>query len=184
MSGLGFLITFINFVDALNDWVGKICAFLVYPTMLVLVYEVVMRYGFISPTIWAHETSCMLYGAHFVLGGAYALRWGAFVNVEAIYIKFSPRTRAVMDLFTWTLFYAFVGTLLWLSAPWAWESLRVMEYSNSTWGPYVWQLKLTIPAAAFLVLLQGMTRTIKDLHFAITGRELLTGSEAPSESQV
>ena len=116
-------------------------------------------------------------------GGAYALRWGPFVNVEAIYIKFSPRTGGDGPVHR-TLFYAFVGTLLWLSAPWAWESLRVMEYSNSTWGPYVWQLKLTIPAAAFLVLLQGMTRTIKDLHFAITGRELLTGSEAPSESQV
>ncbi len=181
---MDFIIRFINFIDTLNDWVGKICAFLVYPMMLVLVYEVVMRYGFNRPTIWAHETSCMLYGAHFVLGGAYALRWGAFVNVEAIYIKFSARTRAVLDLFTWTLFYAFVGTLLWFSAPWAWDSLRVMEYASSTWGPYVWQIKLTIPLAAFLVLLQGITRTIKDLYLALTGRELVTDGAVPSESRV
>lgn len=182
MRRLGFLIKFIHFTDTLNDWVGKIFGFLVYPTMLVLVYEVIMRYGFNRPTIWAHETSCMLYGAHFVLGGAYALRWGAFVNVEAFYVLFSPRARAVIDLFTWTLFYAFVGTLFWFSLPWAWESLRMMEYSNSTWGPYVWQIKLTIPAAAFLVLLQGMTKTIKDLHLALTGRELLPSAEAQAEN--
>jgi len=66
---LNFLTGFISFVDAFNDRMGKIVAFLVYPVMLVLVYEVVMRYAFNKPTIWAHETSCMLYGAHFVLGG-------------------------------------------------------------------------------------------------------------------
>ena len=88
-----------------------------------------------------------------------------------------PRVKAVVDLFTWTLFYAFVGTMLWLSVPWAWDSLRVMEYSNSTWGPYVWQIKLLIPVSAFLVLLQGMTKTIKDLHLALTGRELIVDAE-------
>ena len=174
---LNYLIKFINFTDTLNDWVGKIFGLLVYPTMLVLVYEVVMRYGFNRPTSWAHEPSCMLYGAHFILGGAYAVRWGAFVNVDALYQYFPPRVKAVVDLFTWTLFYAFVGTMLWLSIPWAWESLRVMEYSNSTWGPYVWQIKLLIPVSAFLVLLQGMTKTIKDLHLALTGRELIVDAE-------
>jgi hypothetical protein len=66
---LRFLTGFIQFVDAMVDRIGKIASFLVYPTMLVLVYEVVMRYYFTRPTIWAHETSCMLYGAHFIIGG-------------------------------------------------------------------------------------------------------------------
>jgi len=79
---LHFLTGFIRFVDIMNDRMGKIVSFLVYPVMFVLVYEVIMRYVFNMPTIWAHETSCMLYGAHFVLGGAYALRHDAFVNVE------------------------------------------------------------------------------------------------------
>ena len=164
-------------VEKLNDRMGKLVAFLVYPTMLVLVYEVMMRYAFGRPTIWAHETSCMLYGAHFILGGAYALRHNAFVNVEVFYMKFPKRVKAIIDLFTWTMFYAFVGTLLWKSIPWAYASLRVGEYSESVWGPPLWPIKLTVPLAAFLMLLQGMTKTIKDLHFALTGRELITAAE-------
>jgi len=178
---LNFLTGFISFVDAFNDRMGKIVAFLVYPVMLVLVYEVVMRYAFNRPTIWAHETSCMLYGAHFVLGGAYALRHDAFVNVEVFYMRFSKRTKAVVDLITWTMFYAFVGVMLWKSVPWAWKSLAVMEFSDSTWGPYVWPVKWTIPFAAVFMLMQGMTKTIKDLFMALTGREIVpqTETEAP-----
>jgi len=172
------LVALVGFVDNLNDWVGRIVGFLVYPIMLILVYEVVMRYVFNRPTIWAHETSCMLYGAHFIIGGAYALRWGAFVNVEVFYQRFPLRTKAIVDLFTWTMFYAFVGTLLWKSAPWAWASLKILEYSGSPWGPPIWPIKLTIPVGATLVLLQGLTKTVKDLYIAMTGRELVVGASA------
>ncbi|MFO7599053.1 MAG: TRAP transporter small permease subunit [Candidatus Desulfacyla sp.] len=163
---------------------GKIVSFLVYPVMLVLVCEVVMRYAFNKPTIWAHETSCMLYGAHFVLGGAYALRHDAFVNVEVFYMRFSKRTQAIIDLITWTMFYAFVGVLLWKSLPWALKSLSVFEFSDSTWGPAVWPVKWTIPLAAFFMLLQGMTKTIKDAFLALTGREIATAADtkAPAEN--
>jgi len=175
---LQFLRGFVRCVDAAIDFIGKTTSFLIYPTMLVLVYEVVMRYYFTRPTIWAHETSCMLYGAHFVIGGAYALQRGAFVNVEVLYIRLSKRGRAVLDLITWTMFYVFVGTLLWKSIPWAWESFSVREFSDSTWGPYVWPIKMTIPFASLLMLLQGMTKTIKDAYLAVTGRELVVGADA------
>ncbi|MGI6783458.1 MAG: TRAP transporter small permease subunit [Aminivibrio sp.] len=169
-----FLSRFINIVDATVDRIGKIVSFTIYPIMLVLVYEVVMRYYFTRPTIWAHETSCMLYGAHFIIGGAYALQKGAFVNVEVVYLRFSPRTRAFIDLLTWSMFYVFVGILIWKSVPWALKSVRLNEFSDSTWGPYVWPIKLTIPFASILMLLQGLTRTIKDAYLAFTGRELNT----------
>jgi len=167
---------FITFIDNLNNWVGKILSLLIYPIVLVLVYEVVMRYVFVRPTTWAHETSCFLYGAHFMLGGAYALRWGAFVNVEVLYNRFPPRKRAIVDLFTWILFYIFCGVLLWKSVPWAWASVRVLEYSQSCWGPPIWPIKLTIPVGAALMLLQGLTKTIKDFYTVVTGRELVTGT--------
>lgn len=172
-----FLTGFIRFVDTVNEWIAKVASFFIYPMMLVLVYEVVMRYYFKRPTIWAHETSCMLSGAHFIIGGAYALQKGAFVNVEIVYVRFSKRTRAVIDLFTWSMFYIFVGVLLWKSLPWAWESFRIREFTDSTWGPYVWPIKLTVPFAAFIMLLQGMTRTVKDAYLAVTGRELVVGAD-------
>lgn len=172
-----FFTSYINFVENVSDIIGKIVGFLIYPIMLVLVYEVVMRYAFNSPTIWAHETSCMFYGTHFVLGGAYALRHDAFVNVEVLYMRFSKRTKAIIDLCSWTMFYIFVGVLFFEGLPWAWSSFTVREFSDSTWGPYIWPVKFTIPIAAFFMLLQGSTKTIKDAYMAITGRELMKEAE-------
>lgn len=167
-----FFTGYIKFVENMNDQIGKIVGFLIYPVMLVLVYEVVMRYLFNSPTIWAHETSCMLFGTHFLLGGAYALRHDAFVSVEVLSMRFSKRTKAIIDLCSWTMFYIFAGVLLIKGFPWAWSSFSVMEYSDSTWGPYIWPVKFIIPIAALLILLQGSTKTIKDAYLAVTGREI------------
>lgn len=92
-------------------------------------------------------------------------------------MRFSKRTQAIIDLITWTMFYAFVGVLLWKSLPWALKSLSVFEFSDSTWGPAVWPVKWTIPLAAFFMLLQGMTKTIKDAFLALTGREIVTAAD-------
>lgn len=165
-------ISYIRFVNSLNDRVGKGFSFFIYPMILILVYEVVMRYVFNSPTIWAHETSEFFYGAHFLVGGAFALRWAAHVRIDVIHKYFPPRTRAIVDLLTWAVFYTMCGVLLWHAVGVATDSVKLMEYSDSVWGPPVWPVKLTIPLAAALILLQGLTKTIKDAYTAITGREL------------
>lgn len=162
----------IRFIDRLNDVVGTAASYMVYFVMGILVWEVLMRYAFDSPTVWAHESAEFFYGPHLMLGGAFALRWGAHVNVEVFYRRFSPRLRAILDLFTWTLFYGFVGVLLWKSGVFAWNAVANLEHSSSVWRPPIWPVKLTVPIAASLFLLQGFTKTIHDLYLAVKGRSL------------
>jgi len=164
-------ISFTRFVNSLNAWVGKVFSFLIYGMVFTLVFEVVMRYGFDSPTIWAHETSEFLCGVHFIMAGAFALRWGSHIRIEIIWSHFPPRTRAIVDLFTWTVFYTVCGVLLWHAVGLATDSVKVMECTKSVWGPPYWPVKLIIPLAIVLILLQGLTKTIRDAYTAITGRE-------------
>jgi len=147
---------------------------MVLAMMLVLVWEVLMRYGFNAPTLWAHETSQFFFGAHFILGGAYALRWRSHVNIDILLTRLSPRVAAIVDLFTWLLFYLFCGFMLWRGWEAACLSIARWEHTESPWGPPLWPLRLTIPLAAALVLLQGLTKTTKDFYTAITGRRLVT----------
>jgi TRAP-type mannitol/chloroaromatic compound transport system permease small subunit len=137
-----------------------------------------MRYIFNHPTIWAHELSAFLYAVVFLLGGSYALRWNSHISVEILYMRLKPRTRAVLDLFTWVLFYLFVGLLFWEGAQFAFKSVRRMELAGSVWDPPIWPIKLCIPIGALLMLLQGSVKTIKDIHLAFTGRELDVEKEA------
>lgn len=170
-----FFISYIRFVNSLNDRVGKVFSFFIYAMMLILVYEVVMRYVFNSPTIWAHETSEFFYGPHFIVGGAFALRWAAHVKIDIIARYFPPRTRAIVDLFIWLVFYLLCGVLLWRVVGLAVDSVKAMEYTETVFGPPIWPVNLTVPLAVFLILLQALTKTIKDAYTAITGRELTVG---------
>ena len=168
---------FILFIDRLNNRIGIIFSIIVFPMVFILVYEVIMRYVFIRPTIWAHELSAALYAIFFLIGGVYTLRWDGHVRVDIFYNKLSRRTQCILDLFTWTLFYIFISIMFWEGSKFAYASIMRMEISNTAWAPYIWPVKLFIPLAAFLMLLQGFTKTIKDIYFLFADKELIGATE-------
>ena len=47
---------------------AKVSSLLVLPLLLVVIYEVIMRYVFNAPTIWGFEATTFLYGIHYMLG--------------------------------------------------------------------------------------------------------------------
>lgn len=160
----------LHLIDTISEWSGKIVSPLIIFVMAIIMYEIVARYAFNAPTIWAHETSAFVYGAHFILGGGYALRHGEHVNVDVLYGRFPPRMRAITDLVTSILFYLFCGVLLWAGVEMAWRSLRLLETSQTIFSPPVYPIRLMIPLGAFLILLQGSAKFIRDFIMAITGR--------------
>ena len=53
--------------------------------MLILINEVVLRYVFNAPTIWAHETTIFLCGIAFIYGGLYCSAQDKHIRVVLIY---------------------------------------------------------------------------------------------------
>jgi len=162
---------FLKAIDRINEQTGKSVSYLIIFLVGVILYEIVVRYLFNSPTIWAHETSQMIYGAYVILLGGYVLQRGGHVNVELLYLRFKPRTRAIIDLFTWLLFFYFCGVLLLKGWEMAWDSFKFRETEPTAFAPPVYPIKMMIPLGAFLILLQGLAKFIKDLTLAISGKE-------------
>ncbi len=162
---------FLSLVDQINEQTGKVVSYLVIILAAVILYEIVARYFFGNPTIWAHETSQIIYGAYVVLLGGYVLKQGAHVNVEILYNRFKPRSRALIDLITWSLFFCFAGVLFWKGLVIGWESLAIRETSPTTFAPPVYPTKLFLPLAALLLLLQGLARYLKTILFLLSGKE-------------
>ena len=162
---------FLQAIDRINEQTGKVVSYLILFLVGVILYEILVRYLFNSPTIWAHETSQMIYGAYVILLGGYVLQRGGHVNVDILYHRFKPRTRAIIDLFTWLLFFYFCGLLLWKGGEMAWDSFKVLETEPKAFAPPVYPIKMMIPLGALLILLQGLAKFIRDLTLAITGKE-------------
>jgi len=72
----------LNFINAVNDRVGNLLSYFLFLFFALLFMEVILRYFFNSPTVWANELAQMLFGAYAILAGGYILLTGGHVNVD------------------------------------------------------------------------------------------------------
>ena len=84
-------------IDRFTDAIGLAVAWLNVPLVLAVTYEVVARYFFRAPTIWAFDVTYMLYSAIFMLGAAYALHKGAHIRTDFFFESWSIRTKGTID---------------------------------------------------------------------------------------
>lgn len=161
----------LKIIDSISEWAGKCTSFLILPGIAVLAWEVISRYGFNQPTMWAHGTSQRFFAIYYILGGAYVLRYRDHVTVDLIYSRFPPRTKAILDLITSLAFFVFCGVLLWQGLGFALTSLSQLEPDDTPWRAPVYPVKLMIPVGALLILLQGLANFSRNLVTAITGRK-------------
>lgn len=161
-------------IDRFTDATGTLVAWLNVPLMLVVAYEVGMRYLFDAPSIWAFEIIYMLYGTIFMLGAAYALHKGAHIRTDFFFERWSTRTKGIIDSVAYiAFFFPSIFAFLLLSAQEAWYSFEIAERSEQTpWRPVLWPYKTVVPLTCLLLLVQGVSETIKSVYAARTGLEL------------
>lgn len=155
----------IAFVDALSTRIGRAAAWLIVVLTGVIVWEVFSRYVLGSPRDWVFDASYMLYGALFMLTGAYALAQDAHVRGDFMYGAFSPRLQAGIDLALYLLFFVpGVLALVWAGYGFAADSWAIREGSPLTPdGPPQYPFKTVIPLAGAFLLLQGGAEMLRCL---------------------
>jgi len=161
-------------IDYFTDRTGVLIALLNVPLVLVVAYEIIARYFFDRPTIWAFDLTYMLYGTIFMLGAAYALHKGAHIRTDFFFERWSTRTKGVIDSVAYIVFFfPSLALFLIVSGGEGWYAFEINETSEQTpWRPILWPYKWVIPLACLLLLIQGVSETIKSLHAAYTGIEL------------
>jgi TRAP-type mannitol/chloroaromatic compound transport system permease small subunit len=162
----------LSVIDTISIWSGKMAGWLVLLVIGFIIYEILMRYVFHLPTLWVSESMVFGAGLTYVLGAAWALQDNRHVKIDLIYGRLKPRQRAVMDSFTFVFFALYLGVFLWATIEYSRRSVSVLETSGSAWDPPVYPIKLALAVGVVLMLLQGIAKFIRDLHFAIKGNKL------------
>ncbi len=162
----------INFIDNLSTWIGKAFAWCILVLTLAYTYEVFVRYFLRDPTAWAFDMSYIMYGAMFMMAGAYTLSRDAHVRGDVIFRLWPPRIQAGIEL---TLIVVFLVpgmlALIYAGVDYAAESWSYKPYGdagprgeisiNSPAGVPVSPLKTLLPLAAFFVLVQGFAEFLR-----------------------
>jgi len=167
-------IRLVRIIDKFTDTTGTWVAWLNVPLVLAVAYEVMARYLFDAPTIWSFDVTYMLYGTIFMLGAAYALHKGAHIRTDFFFEKWSIRTKGVIDSIAYIVFFfPSIFVFLLVTGAEGWYAFEIGETSEQTpWRPILWPFKWVVPLACLLLLIQGISETIKSVYAARTGIEL------------
>ncbi|MEQ8293222.1 MAG: TRAP transporter small permease subunit [Roseovarius sp.] len=150
-------------IDRLSYFCGEFVSYWAVIAVFAYYFEVVARYVFNSPTIWVHEGMFLMFGMQYLIAGAYAAMTDAHVKVDVFYAEWSPRRKALVDLFTSIFFFIFAGTLLVTGWIFAMDATVVNEISFSEWTIAYWPFKWAIVVGAVLLILQGVAKLARDV---------------------
>ena len=167
-----FFSAIVKKLDCISLWSGRLLSFLVLFMVGIIFWEVIMRYFFNRPTTWAMEAATMIFGIYMMGGGVYSLLKDGHVRMDIFYSRWSPRRKAIADIFTFPLFLSFIGILLYKATAYGFESFVMREYSSTPWGPPLYPLKLTVPVIIILMLSQGIANFIRNIALLFTGEDL------------
>lgn len=154
---------YIAFSAALNSFLGKTASFIVIVFMLFLSYEVVCRYFFNAPTIWAHELSGFCFAAYLALTGPWILLRKEHVSVDILYNRYSPRTKNIADIFAGLLTIFFFVVLFYIGGKNALHAITTQQVSYTVWGPPLGPVRAMIPLASLLFLIQALANLFENI---------------------
>ena len=165
------MLRYIAFADKLSAWMGKAFAWAILMMTFGVSYEILVRKFFNAPTSWAFDVSYIMYGALFMMGGAYTLSRDAHVRGDFLYRLWRPRTQATVELVLYFFFF-FPGVSALIFAGWKYAARAVRFGEVSNFSPAripVYQFKSIIVAAGILLLIQGIAQVFRCIICLRTG---------------
>jgi TRAP-type mannitol/chloroaromatic compound transport system permease small subunit len=160
------LLQFSQFIDRLNERIGKASSWLILIAVLICTGNALVRYSVnLSSNGWL-EIQWYLNSAMFLLVAAYALKRNDHVRIDVIAGRLSAKAQAWIDIGGSLVALLPVSLIIvWYSLPSLVSSWNVNEYSSDPGGLIRWPVRLLIPVAFSLLALQGVSEIIKRVAF-------------------
>ena len=158
--------SFVRAIDRFSRYCGLLAAFLVVALIVLMLYDVGMRYLFNAPTLWGYDINTWLMGSAFILSIGYALSSDNHVRVDLLYTPKTKHYLRYVDL------VGFIVLLLPTSAIITWglwhyftEALRTGEKSGtSAWNPVLWPFRLILFVGFLAFTIQIVAEIIKRIY--------------------
>ena len=150
-------------MDVVSLVCGRLAMIGVVFIVLVMFYEVVARYVFEKPTLWANELSLWIAAFIFLLAGLYAMQQRSHIRIYIIYDLLPRWMRKLCDVISLALIWFFCFALIWGSFNEARDKLMRMETFGTAWDPPIpATVKTAMLVIISLVALQALSNLIAD----------------------
>lgn len=153
--------------DILSLVFSRLAMIGVIAVVIAMFYEVVSRYVFNAPTLWANELSLWIAGFVFLLAGLYAMQQRSHIRIYVIYDVMPRWMQKASDVISVALIWTFVLSLVWGAYNEAAAKFLRWETFGTAWdSPLPATLKPGILIIISLVALQALSNLIADWNRA------------------
>ncbi len=158
----GKLLWLADALDWLIDRIGRITGWCALAIVLVMAFNVLLRYLFRTGSVAMQELEWHLMAPICMLGLSYAILKDGHVQVDILYGRFPDRLKRLIDLISAILVVAVVAILMDLSLPYVMQSYVIGEKSPDPGGlTHRWILKAMLPAGFLLLLIQSFAALLR-----------------------
>lgn len=176
-----FLLACSRWIDALNERVGRTAAWLVLACIVISAANAVARYGLNFSSNAFLEIQWYLYSIVYLCAAGYTLKHDAHVRIDIVSARLSARARAWIDLFGGLAMLLPAATIIfWFGWSASLESFRIGETSLDAGGLLRWPIKFVVPLAFLLLILQGVSESIKRIAIL---RELAPAAKTKRDAE-
>lgn len=146
-------------------WAGRISAICIVLMVVLVFYNVLMRYAFATGSIAMQELEWYFFSAAFLLGMGYVLQEDGHVRIDIFYSRFSPNGQAWVNIVGAVLFLLpFSALIAYHAMGFAEYSFGIAERSSDPGGlPFTFVIKAVIPLAFLLLFLAGIGFVLKNV---------------------
>jgi TRAP-type mannitol/chloroaromatic compound transport system permease small subunit len=153
-----------NVLDAIIDRIGRVTGWCSLAIVLVMAYNVLLRYFFRTGSVAMQELEWHLMAPICMLGLSYAILKDGHVQVDILYGRFSKRVQHIIQFVSMVLVVVVTAILLKLCAPYVMQSYRIGEVSPDPGGlTHRWILKSMLPIGFALLLIQSIAAMLRAL---------------------
>ena len=156
-----------GFFDIFSLVCSRIAMIMVVMIVIVMFYEVVSRYVFARPTLWANELSLWIASFVFLLAGQYAMQQRSHIRIYVIYDMMPRWMQKTSDITSLFLIWFFTFAMVWGGYDDAARRFLRMETFGTAWDPPIPGIvKPAILIIICLVAVQALSNIISDWNKA------------------
>lgn len=168
-------------IDRVAVFIGRITMMLVVVLTSIMLYEVILRYAFERPTLWANELSLWLAGFVFLTAGLYAMQQRSHIRIVLLYDVVPRWVQHVFDIISTLCIVMFTAMLIYGGYGEAFDKFYRWETFGTVFDPPIpATLKPLVLVIVGLVAIQSVINLISDWGKG----HIVHGPDEPDEDEL
>lgn len=150
-------------MDRVSIAISRVSMFLIVLIVVIMFYEVVMRYVFARPTLWVNEMSLWTAGAVYLLAGLYVMQQRGHIRIFMLYDAVPRNWQRAFDVISTLLLCLFSAAVVWGGYNEARDKLLRWETFGTAWDPPIpATMKPLVLLVVVLIAAQAVMNLIRD----------------------